>query len=88
MVTAAVTLIDAGNKLYVTRQINTSLHYSIGARHAPSPELVPMNGKFGPILFVGDDDDVLLAARMFLKRQVALAHMEVDPEKIPTRIKN
>ncbi len=47
-----------------------------------------MNGKFGPILFVGDDDDVLLAARMFLKRQVALVHTEVDPEKIPTLIKN
>jgi len=74
--------------LYITRQINTSLHYSIGVRHAPSPELVPMNGEFGHIRFIGRDDDVLLAARMFLKRQVALVHTEVDPEKIPTLIKN
>ncbi|MEE2992123.1 MAG: sigma-54 dependent transcriptional regulator [Gemmatimonadota bacterium] len=47
-----------------------------------------MNGKFGHILVVDDDDDVLLAARMFLKRHVALVHTEVDPEKIPTLMKN
>ena len=48
----------------------------------------PMNKKFGNILVIDDDEDVLLAARLFLKQHVALVHTEKDPERIPGLLKN
>lgn len=47
-----------------------------------------MSDKAGNILVVDDDEDVLLAARLFLKQHVKLVHTEQDPEKIPTLLKN
>ena len=47
-----------------------------------------MSKKFGKILVVDDDEDVLLAARLFLKQHVALVHTEKDPERIPGLLKN
>ncbi|MDZ7289246.1 MAG: sigma-54 dependent transcriptional regulator [candidate division KSB1 bacterium] len=47
-----------------------------------------MPKKLGKILVVDDDEDVLLAARLFLKQHVALVHTEKNPEKIPTLLKN
>jgi two-component system response regulator HydG len=44
--------------------------------------------KFGKILVVDDDEDVLQAARLFLKQHVELVHTEKDPTKLPTLIKN
>jgi DNA-binding NtrC family response regulator len=44
--------------------------------------------KFGKILVVDDDEDVLQAARLFLKQHVELVYTEKDPAKIPTLIKN
>ena len=47
-----------------------------------------MTKKYGKILIVDDDEDVLLAARMFLKQHVALVHSEKNPEMIPTLLQN
>jgi len=47
-----------------------------------------MNKKFGKILVVDDDDDVLVAARLFLKQHAALVQIEKNPEAIPTLLKN
>ena len=47
-----------------------------------------MKEKFGKILVVDDDEDVLQAARLFLKRHLELIHTEKDPHKIPSLIKN
>ena len=44
--------------------------------------------KFGKILVVDDDEDVLQAARLFLKQHVELIHTEKDPQKIPALIQN
>ncbi len=44
--------------------------------------------KFGKILVVDDDEDVLEAARLFLKQHVELVHTEKDPRKIPSLIQN
>jgi DNA-binding NtrC family response regulator len=44
--------------------------------------------KFGKILIVDDDEDVLQAARLFLKQHVELIHTEKDPQKLPTLIQN
>ncbi len=41
----------------------------------------------GSILAVDDDEDVLIALRMLLKRHGATVHTEKDPEKIPSRLK-
>ncbi|MFQ5628201.1 MAG: sigma-54-dependent transcriptional regulator [bacterium] len=47
-----------------------------------------MSQKFGKILFIDDDADVLQAARLFLKQHVELMHTEKNPEIIPTLLKN
>jgi len=44
--------------------------------------------KIGKILIVDDDEDVLQAARLFLKKHVESIHTEKDPEKIPALIMN
>ncbi|MCU0288365.1 MAG: sigma-54 dependent transcriptional regulator [Acidobacteria bacterium] len=47
-----------------------------------------MDKKFGKILVIDDDEDVLQAARLFLKLHMELVYTEKDPQKIPTLIKN
>lgn len=47
-----------------------------------------MKEKFGKILVVDDDEDVLQAARLLLKQHLELVHTEKDPNKIPSLIKN
>ncbi len=47
-----------------------------------------MSGKFGKILIVDDDADVLQAARFFLKQHVELVHTERDPGRIPQLLLN
>lgn len=47
-----------------------------------------MNKPFGKILIVDDDEDVLQAARMLLKKHAVLVHTEKDPEQIPALLKN
>ena len=42
----------------------------------------------GSILIVDDNEDLLLAARMFLKQHFSLVHTEKDPEKIPVLLQN
>ncbi|MGD8724942.1 MAG: response regulator, partial [Desulfobacterales bacterium] len=42
----------------------------------------------GKILIVDDNEDLLLAARLFLKQHFSLVHTEKDPEKIPSLMKN
>ena len=44
--------------------------------------------KFGKILIVDDDEDVLQAARLFLKHHVESVHTEKDPRRLPALIKN
>lgn len=41
----------------------------------------------GTILVVDDDEDILLALKMLLKRHGALVHTEPDPTRIPSRMK-
>jgi two-component system, NtrC family, response regulator HydG len=47
-----------------------------------------MHTKHGKLLVIDDDDDILTAARMFLKQHVASIHTEKNPEKIPFLISN
>ncbi len=47
-----------------------------------------MAKKTGNILVVDDNEDLLLAARLFLKQFFALVHTERDPERIPTLLNN
>lgn len=47
-----------------------------------------MNKKIGKILVVDDDPDVLLAARLFLKKHFLLVNTINDPNAIPTQLKN
>lgn len=42
----------------------------------------------GSILIVDDNEDLLLAARLFLKQHFSLVHTEQDPEKIPVLLQN
>ena len=44
--------------------------------------------KSGKILIVDDNEDLLLAARLFLKQHFSLVHTEQDPENIPSLLKN
>lgn len=43
---------------------------------------------YGKILVVDDDEDVLQAARLLLKKRSVLVHTEKDPEQIPTLLLN
>ena len=47
-----------------------------------------MNKKKGKILIVDDDEDILKAARLFLKQHVAEVHTEKTPKVIPNLLKN
>lgn len=42
----------------------------------------------GKILIVDDNEDLLLAARLFLKQHFSMVHTEKDPENIPALMKN
>ena len=42
----------------------------------------------GKILIVDDNEDLLLAARMFLKQHFSMVHTETNPENIPSLMKN
>jgi DNA-binding NtrC family response regulator len=44
--------------------------------------------KTGSILIIDDDEDILQAARLFLKQHVAEVHIEKKPESIPLLLKN
>ena len=44
--------------------------------------------KFGKILIVDDDEDILTAARILLKQHYPVVHTEKDPKAIPTLLKN
>ena len=44
--------------------------------------------KSGNILVVDDNEDLLLAARLFLKQHFSLVHTEQDPENLPTLLNN
>ena len=47
-----------------------------------------MDKKKGKILIVDDDEDILQAARLFLKQHAKLVHTENNPNIIPTLLKN
>lgn len=47
-----------------------------------------MSDKFGKILIIDDDEDILLAARLFLKRHFEIVHTEKKPENIPQLLQN
>jgi DNA-binding NtrC family response regulator len=47
-----------------------------------------MAKKTGNILVVDDNEDLLLAARLFLKQHVSLVHTEQDPENLPALLNN
>jgi two-component system, NtrC family, response regulator HydG len=47
-----------------------------------------LNRKFGKVLVVDDDEDVLLAASLLLKKHISLVHTEKNPEMIPVLLKN
>jgi DNA-binding NtrC family response regulator len=47
-----------------------------------------MTKNTGKILIVDDNEDLLLAARLFLKQHFPLVHTEQDPEKLPSLMKN
>ncbi len=44
--------------------------------------------KTGRVLIVDDDEDILQAARLFLKQHTAVVHIENDPKAIPNCLKN
>ncbi len=47
-----------------------------------------MKKKIGKILIIDDDQDILQAARLFLKQHAALVHTENTPNSIPVMLKN
>lgn len=47
-----------------------------------------MDDRIGRILIVDDDEDVLLAASLLLKKHVELVHTEKNPQSIPELLKN
>ena len=47
-----------------------------------------MSEKIGKLLIVDDDEDVLKAARLFLKKHVSSIHTEQNPENIPSLMAN
>lgn len=47
-----------------------------------------MGKKSGRVLLVDDDEDVLHAARLFLKQHVETIHIEKSPQTIPALLKN
>jgi DNA-binding NtrC family response regulator len=47
-----------------------------------------MTKKTGKVLIIDDDQDILQAARLFLKQHMALVHTENDPKSIPACLKN
>lgn len=47
-----------------------------------------MPDKHGKILVIDDDEDILLAARLFLKQHFKLVHTEKQPDNIPTLLQN
>ena len=47
-----------------------------------------MSPTLGKILIVDDDEDVLLAARLLLKKHARMVHTEKNPNAIPTLLKN
>ena len=47
-----------------------------------------MTKKSGNILVVDDNEDLLLAARLFLKQHFSVVHTEQDPEKITVLMNN
>ena len=47
-----------------------------------------MTKKTGRVLIIDDDQDILQAARLFLKQHTTLVHTENDPKAIPNCLKN
>ena len=47
-----------------------------------------MSKLFGKILVVDDDEDILHALRLLLKKHCRLVHTEKNPKQIPTLLKN
>jgi len=47
-----------------------------------------MKKKTGKILIIDDDEDILQAARLFLKQHAAIVHTESTPNTIPVLLKN
>jgi len=47
-----------------------------------------MNKKTGKILIIDDDEDILQAARLLLKKHVAQIHIEKKPDVLPSLLKN
>jgi DNA-binding NtrC family response regulator len=47
-----------------------------------------MANKLGNILVVDDNEDLLLAARLFLKQHFAMVHTDKDPAKLPSLLNN
>ncbi|MCB0286898.1 MAG: response regulator, partial [Calditrichaeota bacterium] len=47
-----------------------------------------MTNTLGKILIVDDDEDVLISAKLLLKKHSNLVHTENDPTQIPTLLKN
>ncbi len=46
-----------------------------------------MDRKYGKILVVDDNEDILSAARLLIKQHAALVHTEKDPDRIPVLMK-
>src|SRR5690606_16883004 len=54
----------------------------------PSSSRTDMSTEFGKVLVVDDDEDVLQAARLLLKKRSTLVHTERDPEQLPVLLRN
>lgn len=52
------------------------------------PKIEGMSKLDARILIVDDDQDVLMAARLFLKQHFKVVHTEEDPERLPTLLRN
>ena len=50
--------------------------------------MMPEENKTGQILIVDDNEDLLRAAKMFLKRHFRQVDIEKNPESIPTLLNN
>jgi two-component system, NtrC family, response regulator HydG len=73
--------------MYGGLNIKNSAFQGLSGGHSIGEES-QVTDKIGKILIVDDDEDVLKAARFFLKKHVESIHIEKDPENISSLLNN
>jgi len=68
-----------------------AMYYNEGRKAgstSKTAEVCDMEKRTGKVLLIDDDEDILQAARLFLKQHVFLVHTENNPESVPSLLQN